>query len=233
LLLIARSEALLQKIVEDIQLQKKTIAYTLVLDLSELSAANKILTWCTQQNFSPSVLVNNAGYACWGYFDSLPVYDQLDMLNVNVVNLVSITHHLLPLLKQQQQAYILNVSSTTAFQPVPTLALYSAGKIFVRSFSRSLRHELRNTKISVTCLTPGTVATGFLDRAGMDALKPTAKKFAMKAEVVARAGLNAMFKRKAETIPGFTNYLSAMLTNLVPNSLLTRIAAGIYERFLR
>jgi uncharacterized protein len=233
LLLIARSSSLLEDMAGQIQQQTKTNAHSLPLDLSEADSAKKILDWCREFNFNPTVLVNNAGYTCYGFFDTLRWAEQKDMLSVNLVNLVAITHALLPLLRQQPNACILNVSSTTAFQPVPTMAVYAASKSFVRSFSRSLRYELRKSTVSVTCLIPGTVATEFMNRAGMDALKPTAKKFEMKAEVVARAGLNAMFKKKAESIPGFTNYLSAKLTNLVPDAWLVRIAAGIYERFAR
>lgn len=232
-LLIARTDALLEETAEQIQKLTPAKAHTLSLDLSDPASAEKILNWCVQHHFKPSVLVNNAGYTCYGFFETLPWADQKDMLSVNLVNLVAITHHLLPLLKEQPAAYIMNVSSTTAFQPIPTMTVYAASKSFVRSFSRSLRHELRQSTVSVTCLIPGTVATGFMDRAKMEALKPTAKKFEMNADVVARAGINAMFKKKAEHIPGITNYLSAKLTNLVPDSWLVKIAAGIYERFAK
>lgn len=230
-LLIARSESLLQQTAGYINQSFGSKARILAVDLSEEHAAEKIHTWCMEQNFHPMILVNNAGYACWGYFEQLTLEEQRAMLNVNVINLISLTHRLLPLLKQAPKAYILNVSSTTAFQPVSTLSLYGASKSFVRSFSRSLRYELRNSSVRVTCLTPGTIATEFMDRAGMDALKPTAKKFEMQAIDVARKGLNGMFKQKAEVIPGFTNYVSAKLTNLIPDSVLVKIAAGIYERF--
>ena len=42
-----------------------------------------------------------------------------------------------------------------AYQAVPTMALYAASKAFVKSFSRGLRYESRNTNVSVTCLSPG------------------------------------------------------------------------------
>lgn len=230
-LLIARSEQLLAEVAESITRISGVKARTLTVDLSIEDAPAPILEYCTKQNFHPSVLVNNAGYACWGFFDQLSLDEQRAMLNVNVVSLVSLTHHLLPLLKQAPNAYILNVSSTTAFQPIPTLSMYAASKSFVRSFSKSLRYELKNSSVSVTCLTPGTVATEFMDRAGMEALKPTAKKFEMLASVVAKKGIDGMFKQKAEVIPGFTNYVSAKLSNLIPDSWLIKIAAGIYVRF--
>lgn len=233
LLLVARSEALLEQIAKEISHKFSVKTFTLPTDLSKPEAAVIIEKWCEQQNFQPNILVNNAGYACWGMFDELTLEEQQAMLQVNLGTLVSLTHRLIPYLKKHPEAFILNVASTTAFQPFPTMTLYGAGKSFVRMFSKGLRHELRNTTISVTCLTPGPVDTEFINRAGMEAMKPTAKKFEMTPERVAQKGLKAMFNKKAEVIPGFTNLLLSKLTNLVPEHLQVKIVAGIYEKALQ
>lgn len=232
LLLVARSEELLENTATAIRQNFSVKASTLSTDLSKPEAATVLVKWCDQQNFQPSVLVNNAGYACWGRFEELTWEEQQAMLQVNVGTLLALTHLLIDKLKQHPKAYILNVASTSSFQPLPTMAVYSASKVFVRSFSKSLRYELRHTNISVTCLTPGPVDTEFITRAGMEVLKPTAKKFEMRPEVVAQKGLKAMFNRKAEVIPGFPNFLSGILSNLIPDSILIKIAAGIYEKVL-
>jgi len=231
-LLVARSAHLLEEAAKGIRNVYSTKTFTLSLDLSDTDSANKIVNWCKQYNFQPSVLVNNAGYACWGMFDELSLEEQRAMLQVNVGSLLSLTHLLIPDLKNHPRAYILNVSSTSAFQPLPTMAVYAASKVFVRSFTKSLRYELRNTSISVTCLTPGPVDTEFINRAGMQVMKPTAKKFEMPPEDVAQAAIKGMFNKKVEVIPGFTNALSGKLSNLIPDKWLIKIAAGIYEKFV-
>ena len=232
ILLVARSGDLLKEAAENIRNNYPVNTFTLPLDLSDPESANMIASWCKQNNFQASVLVNNAGYACWGMFEALPLDDQRAMLQVNVGTLLSLTHLLIPDMKSHPQAYILNVSSTSAFQPLPTMAVYAASKVFVRSFSKSLRYELRNTTISVTCLTPGPIDTDLINRAGMQVMKPTAKKFEMRPEDVAKAAVKGMFNKKAEVIPGFTNALSGKLSNLIPDKWLIKIAAGIYEKFL-
>ena len=228
LLLVARSEKILAELADHISEKYNVQAYSLALDLSDVRSSKAIYDWCVQGQFNPAVLINNAGYACWGFFDTLSIDQQQQMLQVNTGSLVNLTHVLLPLLKQQPSAYIMNVASTAAYQAVPTMALYAASKAFVKSFSRGLRYELRKTNVSVTCLSPGPMATNFIQQAGMEAMQETAKKFEMPAEEVAKKGLNAMFSRKSESIPGLVNYLTVKFSNILPDALLEKIAANLY-----
>lgn len=228
LLLVARSEKLLAGLAQQISEKYNVQAYSLALDLSDSHSSNVIHDWCLEKAFNPSVLVNNAGYACWGFFDTMPIDQQQQMLQVNTGSLVGLTHAILPLLKQQPKAYILNVASTAAYQAVPTMALYAASKAFVKSFSRGLRYELRNTPVSVTCLSPGPMATNFIQQAGMEAMQETAKKFEMAPEDVAKKGIHAMFYGKSESIPGLVNYLTVKFSNILPDTLLEKIAANLY-----
>ncbi len=228
LLLIARSEKILTEESNVIAKQYGVKASALSVDLSEADAVVVVIRWCEQHQFQPSVLVNNAGYACWGYFDKIDLHQHRQMMQVNMSCLVNLTHGLLPLLRKNNPSFILNVASTAAFQAVPSMTLYAASKAFVRSFSRGLRYELRNSSISVTCLSPGPIATNFIQQAGMEAMQDTAKKFEMTADQVAKKGLDAMFKGKAERIPGVLNYLTVKLSFILPDSLLEKIAGDLY-----
>ncbi len=228
LLLVARSEKLLKEEAEVIAKQYGVKVNALSLDLSEFDSITSVITWCSQHQFKPSVLINNAGYACWGYFDKIELHQHQQMMQVNMSALVSLTHGLLPMLKETKQGFILNVASTAAFQAVPSMVLYAASKAFVRSFSRGLRYELRNTNISVTCLCPGPISTNFIQQAGMEAMQETARKFEMPAEEVARKGLRAMFNRKAEYIPGLINFLTVKASTILPDALLEKIAGNVY-----
>jgi short-subunit dehydrogenase len=96
-----------------------------------------------------------------------------------------------------------------------------------------LRYELRDTNISVTCLSPGPIATNFIKQAGMEAMQETAKKFEMSAEDVAKKGLSAMFKGKSESSPGFINFLNVRLSFIVPDAILEKVAANLYMTKLK
>ena len=232
LLLVARSENLLIKLSQQLKNKYKIDVQYFEVDLSENYAANRVNMWCIQHKFPVSILINNAGYAVWGMFDKLTLPEQQNMLQLNINSMVELTYYLIPILKKQPKSFILNVSSTTAYQAVPCISLYAASKAFVLSFTRGLRYELRSSTISVSCLSPGSTSTSFMERANMQPLEKVAEKFSMSPEVVAKIGLNGMFQKKSEIIPGFVNKITASVTSILPKSLLEKIAAGIYEKNL-
>ncbi|HZX72819.1 MAG TPA: SDR family oxidoreductase, partial [Cyclobacteriaceae bacterium] len=200
LLLVARSESLLREGAEAIKNKHAVSVDYLPVDLSESQSALKIKEWCTSKNYPVSILINNAGYALWGNFEKLRLEEQTNMMTLNMQAVVNLSYEMLPILRKEKQAYILNVSSTTAYQAIPTLSIYAATKVFVLLFTRGLRQELIDTNVSVSCLSPGTTKSEFMDRAGMEALKPMAEKFEMSAEAVAKIAVKGMFAKKAEII---------------------------------
>lgn len=229
LLLIARSAPELAALKLELSNKYSISVEVYAMDLSIQGAAKRVAEWCSDNAFPVSILVNNAGFGVWGKFDSLSIDEQLNMLQLNVTALTELTYHLLPLLKRNQQGYVLNVSSTAAYQAVPTLAMYAASKAYVLSFSRAIRYELKDTSVSVTCISPGPVGTGFAERAGLSVINDIAEKFNMNANVVAEIGVKAMFNKRAEVIPGFTNIISAYANRILPKSLIEKITAGIYK----
>ncbi len=230
LLLVARSGNELQELAHQLSTKYNITVQYLALDLSVPGAALQVYEWCKQDQFAVSLLVNNAGYGIWGYFDELPLDQQNNMLQLNMQLPVELTYYMIPILKAQPRAYILNVSSTAAYQAVPTMALYAASKSFLLTFTRGLRHELQRTNIRVSCLCPGPVNTHFLERAGMEAVRETAERYGMSAEAVAGQGLKGLFAGKAEIIPGALNVLTATATRLLPKRLIENVAAGLYKK---
>ncbi|MFP3335479.1 SDR family NAD(P)-dependent oxidoreductase, partial [Pseudomonas sp. SIMBA_064] len=72
------------------------------------------------------LLINNAGFATYGYFDQVSGERQHEEVMLNVTALVDITHAFMPDLLRNQDGGIINVSSTAAFQPDPYMAVYGA-----------------------------------------------------------------------------------------------------------
>lgn len=229
LLLIARNEQELSKLeVELTNTYSIKVSY-LAIDLSENDGPNKVLDWVNRNAFSVSVLVNNAGYGVWGNFKDLSLSEQLNMMQLNMQAVIAITHLILPNLVKQKHAYILNISSTAAYQAVPTFSLYAATKAFVLSFTRAIRFELKKSPVSVTCFSPGPIDTDFARRAGLNALSKMAQKFNMKPDEVASIAIKAMFNKKSEVIPGFINLISVYATRFLPKVFIEKTAAGIYK----
>jgi len=233
LLLIARTEKLLSELATELQNKYGVTVQYYAIDLSAKDAAKNIIEWCKKGGYDVSILMNNAGYGLHGAFEKVALAEQLNMMQLNMGTLVQLTHYALPLLKQYKgKSYILNVASTAAYQAVPYLGIYSATKSFVLSFTRAIRQELKGSNVSVTCLSPGTVETHFMERAGMDKVKKIAKqadKFNMQPDDVAEFGIHAMLKGKAEVIPGFANKVGAYSSRLLPKNLIEGVAKGLYS----
>ncbi len=230
LILVARSKDLLEQLAAELKEQYKIKVETLTIDLCLPDAADQILEWCRLQHFTINILINNAGYGLAGVFENHDWPRHKDLMTVNMNMPVQMIHTFLPMLRQQQQSYILNIVSTTAYQALPKLALYAACKSFLLSFSRALQFELKDTNVSVTAVSPGSTDTNFVTSAemGPKAAK-NAAKFNMTAEAVAELAVNAMFAKKVETITGFTNKLAAFMTRLLPKRFIEKTAAGFYD----
>lgn len=233
LLLVARTEGLLKELAEELQKKYGVTVNCKAIDLSAPDAAKDIISWCNVGGYDVNVLINNAGYGLHGAFETLPLTDQLNMMSLNMNTTVQLTHLALPLLRKYQgKSYVMNIASTAAYQSVPYLGVYSATKAFVLSFTRALRQEMKGSNVSVTCLSPGTVETHFMERAGMDKVKKITKqadKFNMQADVVAEFGINAMLKGKAEVIPGLANKIGAFANRLLPKNAVEGVAKGLYS----
>jgi len=229
LLLIARSTDKLKTICSELEKEFAIKADYLSVDLSNPLATQTVVEWLHTKSYAVDTLVNNAGYGLWGRVDATPADQLNNMMQLNMNAVVNMCHAMLPELKKQPKAYIMNIASTAAYQAVPTLATYAASKAFVVLFTRGLRRELKDSNISVTCVSPGATTTNFIDRAGMEAMKERAEKFSMAPEAVASIAVNGMLKGKAEVLPGFTNWFSVHLTYFVPKFIPEKIAEGLYK----
>lgn len=230
LLLIARSEDKLKQNTRELSGAFGVNVDYLALDLSLPDSAMHVHDWIAQKNYSIDILINNAGHGLWGKLQDLSREELNAMMQLNMITMADFCKIMLPLLQKNNKAYILNVSSTSAYQAVPAMSTYAATKAFVLLFTRGLHLELKGTSVSVSCLCPGTTTTGFNDRARLsDRIKATAEKFTMEPEVVAKKAVEGMFDGKMEIIPGFTNWISAKMAEILPKAIPEKIAAGIYK----
>ncbi|HCW07452.1 MAG TPA: short-chain dehydrogenase, partial [Cytophagales bacterium] len=230
LLVVAGSLPKLSEVRQELSSKFNIKVECLSIDLSSEESATEVLNWIKKNNLEVDILVNNAGYGIWNSIEQTPWAELNNMLHLNVITLTGLCNLMIPELRKHPQSFILNVASTAAYQAVPTLSTYAATKAFVVLFSRGLRRELRNSNISVTCVSPGATSTNFVDRAGMsDAMKKRAEKFSMSAIDVAKSAVKGMYQKKAEVLPGFANWLSVQLTYLLPKFIPESIAEGLYK----
>ena len=149
-------------------------------------------------------------------------------MRLNVEALHHLTGAWLGPMVERGAGAILNVGSTSAYQPLPGMATYAATKAFVQSFSESVHAELAGSGVSVTCLSPGFTRTEFADVAGAgDGQGLTPGFLTMDARVVARAGVEGMIAGRRTVVPGVQNKATALGGRLVPRTLLLPIARRV------
>src|SRR5690606_28527988 len=113
-------------------------------------------------------LVNDAGIGQQGTFIDMELNKILELVQLNIVALTSLTRLFLPEMVRNNRGGVLNLGSIAGFQPGPLLAVYHATKAFVVSLSAAVADELRDSSVTITCLCPGPTSTDFFRHADMD-----------------------------------------------------------------
>ena len=202
---------------------------TYVADLAIEQKRVDLAEWLTSEKIPVDFLVNNAGLGDHGAFD-LSQWDRVrQMLDVNISALTHLTHLLVPGMLKVGRAAVLNVSSVASFFPLPNMAVYSATKAYVTSFSEAIAMELRPKGITVTALCPGPVPTEFFDvatRSGDEHLTShfkTFPAFVVSAPEAVAAGLDAVARDRARVIPCPLLAAAVAVALVVPFFIIRRI----------
>jgi short-subunit dehydrogenase len=227
--LVARSEPLLEKVAADIRQKWKRNVMVIAKDLADHTGAGEVFDAVSNAGLEIEVLVNNAGFGLLGKFWELDERQQIDMVQLNITALTHLTRLVLPQLIERRRGMIMNVASTAAFQPGPLMSVYYATKAYVVSFSEAIHNEARDYGVTVTCLCPGPTKTEFGNRARMNNTKLLSGGHVMSARQVAEIGWNAMKRGKPLVITGALNALMAFLTRFAPIQFTASMARKMQE----
>ena len=224
LLLIARSANLLERQAQLLRESYKVEVHTLSVDLCNGDALSKISHYAQHHELEIDMLINNAGVGACGDFIDIEAQQHQQQLTLNISALTMLTHHFLKGMRERNRGCVLNIASTAAFQPGPYMAVYFATKAYVLSFSQALRHELRNTKVTVTTHCPGPTESAFAAQAGNDKTMLFKQGKVATAHEVALHAYRAMIAGKGVAVHGFMNRLGAFLAPHVPYWLTNHLA---------
>jgi uncharacterized oxidoreductase len=135
-----------------------------VLDIMDAGAIRTFAADMVRDYPALNVLINNAGImkAEDMLADPVDLTEAEAMIATNLLGPIRLTAALLPHLRAQAAAAVINVSSGLAFVPLAVTPTYSATKAALHSWSQSLRHQLRNTGVQVIELAPPAVATDLM-----------------------------------------------------------------------
>lgn len=180
------------------------------------------------RNRSPWILVNNAGYGTRGSLANLDRARELAEVQVNVVALHEFTTAVIPGLVKAGTGGVINLSSSSAFQPVPYMATYSATKAFVLHFTEAIAEEVRGTGVRVLALCPGPVRTEFDTIAGTQDYMRITRPMTMDVERCVTIALRAFDRGAAVSIPGVMNFALAQGPRLAPRALTRRTIGTVF-----
>jgi uncharacterized protein len=229
LIITARNQSGLENIARELAAAHGNHVHVIPADLSQSEAPEQLFAEIARRGLPVDILINNAGFGSYGAFAESDHQTELDMIQVNITALTSLTKLALPGMLERKRGRIMNVASTAGFQPGPLMAVYYATKAYVIMFSEAIANELKGSGVTVTCLCPGATATKFAGRAKMEESR-LFKMGAMRSEDVARIAYKGMLAGKTMVIPGVLNRAIAMSVRFSPRKLVTAISRSLQER---
>lgn len=181
-----------------------------------------------------NTLINAAGV---NRFSLLEQHDEADiaaLIGLNVTATLQLTHRLLPLLRHQGNALVVNLGSTFGSIGYPGFSAYCASKFALRGFSEALRRELADTKMKVLYIAPRATRTG-MNSAAVVAMNDELNVAMDDPQVVAAQVVQAIVREREELYLGWPEKLFVRLNSLLPRVVdqALRKQLPIIQRFAR
>ncbi len=196
-------------------------------DLAVQGGGTALAAAIAARDLTIDILVNNAGVGAAGAFAGSDSAAQLGMIDLNDRALVELTLVYWPAMLAAGRGGVLNVASTSAFQPGPLMAVYYASKAFLLSFSEALWEEARGTGVKASCLCPGPTASEFRQRAGTDKTRLVTLGTPMPAAECARLGYAGWAANRRVVVTGGRNRLMAALVPFLPRAMVLKMVRGM------
>jgi short-subunit dehydrogenase len=165
-----------------------------------------------------AALLANAGRGLGrGFLDQDPAAWR-KVVDTNITGTLLLVQKVAKNMRGAGEGRILITGSIAGFMPGTYQAVYNGSKAFLDSFSFALRHELKGSGVTVTCLMPGATETDFFETADMmDTKVGTAKKD--DPAMVAEKGFSAMMQGEGDVVTGWHNKLQSAIANVLPAGL--------------
>lgn len=224
IILVSRDQSKLEKVKKELKTDSRIICTDLSNDNNCIQLFNKI------KNEDIDIVINNAGFGVFGNFSETSLDREIEMINTNIKAVHILTKLFYEKFSKENKGYILNVSSSAAFQPGPLMATYYASKSYVYNLTCAVYEEARRkkSKVKLSVLCPGPVDTNFNNVANV--------KFSIKAlnsYDVAKYAIDKMFKNKLLIIPGFTIKLAHIFGRFLSVKLISKITYNIQRKKVR
>ena len=168
-IVIARRVERLNQLATELQSQTPKLRVVVeTADLADVQAVEVLLKRLDESGLAVDVLINNAGLGEAELFERSPWNRIRQIVEVNIVTMLRLSHHFLPRMVSRGHGAILNIGSGAGYAAMPNAAVYTASKHFVRAFTESLRAQVADTGVVVSEAAPGPVESEFDQVAGIE-----------------------------------------------------------------
>ena len=222
LVLVARRAGKLEQLRTELrERQPGLVIDVIAADLSEPGSAAEVARQVTETGRSVDVLINNAGSAFHGQFADQDPERVASQIQLNAGSVAELTARFLPPMLRAGRGLVINVASTAAFQPVPTMAVYAATKAFVLSFTEAVWQETRGSGVRVLALCPGATETGFFAAAAEQPFMTRGRQTPRQVVQTALAGIS---RSSPTVVSGRMNRLTVIGPRFMPRRFVPAIA---------
>ena len=152
-----------------------------VADVSDRASVDAAIAAAAERFGRIDIVVNNAGISAVGTVEENPDDEWARVLNINVIGMARVTAAALPWLRKSPSAAVVNLCSIAALNGLPQRALYGASKGAVLALTYAMAADHVREGVRVNCVSPGTVATPFVDRMLQGFDDPVAERAALDA----------------------------------------------------
>lgn len=230
-LLVALEENLLAELAQKIKQQYGVEADFKSADLTNSDDIRAVYEWCVARQYNVNMLLSNAGIGMGGVYENNPLEKYRALVLLNNMAAVQLTHHFLPMLKQNGPAWLMFTSSMEATIPIPFKAVYTASKHFLYGFSLALKEELSDFGVSVSVLCPGPVATNEGSIARLRTQGKMAQLAVLTPESVALHAIKGLLAGRRVIVPGTLPSLLEKLMLCIPRNLKMRLLKRIFGKY--
>lgn len=197
---------------------------TLTLDVTEPAHASFAADAVLDRYGRVDVLVNNAGAGWFAPLDRTDEAALKSMMDLNFFGPVRVANAFLPAMRAAGRGALVQVTSVAGIAGFADQSAYCASKHALMGWSRAARVELAGSGVSVLCVCPPVVKTGFFAKAGRPERLDAHRGRVLEPERVADATLRALARGDQELLLSPGSVLSAFTQALIPLKGLLRSA---------
>lgn len=223
LVLVSNRAKELEEAAALIRASHRVSVHAVTMNLARAEAAAELEAEVEKLGVEVDILINNAGVFFFGEVMDTPPERAEALLLLHVLTPTLLARRFGRKMRERRRGHLLFISSISAWNDFPGIALYGSSKRYLKSFALALRSELFPWGVNVTVVAPGATATGLYDPKVVDVGRARRLGVMTGPEPVARAGLEAMFGRRAVVVPGFLSKLFAWAMGLAPRWLIDLI----------